>query len=295
VQLSVREACEALAMDWTRPNGLIFDASLRSFDTFRIVNLCSSLVTVDTSQPGGNAQDMLLRLAHPSVRKFLLTDDSDTSPAGEFKVFNMPSWLVPKYLPPKGDGDTSPAGKFNIMLGSGHAAMARACIIYRLQLDSLNGADPDQYPLAQYAASHWAYHLIRATRTADIETLVWPFFDEDAPHFQTWLRFFDINRRCGRRTQLPEGSRTRRTITPLYCASSLGLYDVCERLLQRDADPNEDSPDGLWKMPLAAANVYKHGRTYELLQRSGAVECAYKKLEEPPFKRHAASVFISLP
>lgn len=224
-----------------------FDLNARPFDVPRIVDACASLLSLTTSQAvndGGRRTSGYDRtevtLAHDTVKTFLYAELSVT-------------W------------DRSSSEH------EAHSLLFRSCVDYLRQLREVE--DLALFPLASYAASRWLFHLKRSdAATGDLEMGIGGLILLDETVFSTWLRLYDIDRLAARRKSIPWEKRYEHItgtnlVTPLYCASSLGLKRLCTALLERGADPNEKCPGTLWKTLSDVASVYKHQNILILLKK----------------------------
>ncbi|KAF7347073.1 Pfs domain-containing protein [Mycena venus] len=178
-----------------------------------------------------------------------------------------------------------------------HRLIARTCIGYLCSLDRIlqDDADLKQYPLTQYAAMHWEFHLLlydgicgvehrHQPRSQDKEllALVLALFQQDRPPYQTLCRLRDFDKRdyilrprTATRSPPPfnpplrlPNSRPVTILHPLYVGVRLGIFQVVDALLKQDMDVNMKC--GLLGNVLQAACFEGHLEIAHLLIQHGA-------------------------
>ncbi|KAH6667724.1 hypothetical protein B0J14DRAFT_170784 [Halenospora varia] len=209
--LRIEEVAEVVAVDIDH---LRFDAENRLPEPRDILTICSSLVTTAAITAKGNngvsCETEELRLAHFSVKEYLI---SDRVRAG-------------------------PASQYNIQICA-EDRIAQTCLIYLLQfkrsiLLTLN--DIDNFPLARYAAEQWTRHTRAATEEADrVNQLSMQLFVSERDAYINWIRLFDSDKPW---TGVNMTKSIRDVASPLYYASLEGLLKSVVRLLEEGADIN---------------------------------------------------------
>ncbi|KAK0624597.1 hypothetical protein B0T17DRAFT_245852 [Bombardia bombarda] len=245
--LTLEELWEAIAIE---PGSRYIDDECRLCSPHELVSLGHSLISVTSS---GH-----VRLAHYSVRKYLLSDKIRTHPT---------------------------LSKFALEFTEEHGQLLRDCLTY-LSFDefhtgpqqSKDGFDDRtrRLPLARYASIAWTYHYraylsgtgnSRNTPALDTELqeLAFRFFSS-ASHsqFMSWVQ--TINADCNLKWNVYP-----RHATPLYYASSFGLADVVRHLLLSNPFQNLDAPGSLpGGTALHAAAIRHHIPIMILLLDAGA-------------------------
>ena len=120
--------------------------------------------------------------------------------------------------------------RYHIGLEEAHTILAQASLGVLLQLDDrVNWDNIEGFPLALYSAQHWATHVQFGNVSSRIKDWMECLFDEDKPHFATWLWIYDDDglRVDSLSTMLPEKPKG----VPLYHAARLGLRDLAEHLI----------------------------------------------------------------
>lgn len=202
-----------------------------------ILSLGSSLLRVcDTGH---------VKLAHLSVRDYLLSQDIKTHPD---------------------------VIKFSLDHREANRELATNCITY-LSLDSLaNGPAKTQddwerrldgQALLKHAAKGWTYYLRDADQTSELCSLVSCFFAvRYRPTFMSWIQILNSNW-IFRWDEYP------RHATSLYYAASFGLLDVVQELIQTGADI--DGPGSRFGgTALHGATLREHNSVMQLLLEAGA-------------------------
>jgi len=158
---------------------------------------CSSLVTIVK-----NGNSRVVQFSHFSVKEFLTAD---------------------RLAEPIRD-----VSRYHIELEAAHTILAQACIGVLLRLDDhIDRDNIKDFPLARYAAEYWARHAKFGSLSARITDGMGCLFDEDKPHFATWLWIYDEERLDRMFTMRPEKPGA----VPLYYAARLGFRDLATHLI----------------------------------------------------------------
>src|SRR5271154_6015992 len=141
--LRIEEVVDIIAVDIN--DDLKFDLDRRLPDPRDILTICSSLVTtaVETiKQPSGSIAGDYVRLAHFSVKEYLVSKRIQDGPAAQFSIQEIPA----------------------------NASIAEICVAYLLQFDkpdALTDQTVKEFPLARYAARFWTQHAQIAGENQD--------------------------------------------------------------------------------------------------------------------------------
>jgi hypothetical protein len=244
--MNVAEVAEAIAVD---RNNQTFDTENRMLDIFSVLNICSSLVTLSerkaTLKNGQTEETRKLRLAHYSVKEYLVSRRIQTSQAKKFAIKETEA----------------------------HEYMGEACLIYLLHFNRSDSIYTDvwvDYPFLRYAAESWYGHrkviLNASPKIMDLSTAL---FDIKAgSQFINWLRLHDPEHPWS-------GVDLRRRIETftarLYYPSLLGILEVVERLLAAGADVNAAAATAdFGRTALQAASESGHLEVVERLLAAGA-------------------------
>jgi len=132
----------------------------------------------------------------------------------------------------------------------------------------VDGHTPEDHPLAQYAARHWTTHTQFEDVSSRLRKGMEYLFDRDKPHFQVWVKLFNIDIEPGPGCFRLYGF-DKFTAGPLYYAALCGFYDLVERLIIKY--PEEvNAVGGQHVQPLVAALAEGHLQTADLLRHRGA-------------------------
>ena len=231
--LQVEEIAEAVMI---QPGRFSLRAEERLRDPRDILEICSSLVVLS---PQGE-----VRLAHYSVKEFLISERIGQSSASAFAI-------IP------GDADKD---------------MATVCLTYLLSFNppsSLREVNSVEFPLLHYSAQNWYRHarFISAEHArANVDALAFQLLRPGSgSEFANWLSVAapDIF------NYMPTFEPGLETLgSPLYYASYCGLLNVARRLLDLGEDVNEQS--GMYGSALNAAAYQGDLAMVKLLIGAGA-------------------------
>ena len=235
--LRVEELAEVLAIDFDEGGTAKLNPAWRWEDQAgAVMSACSSLVIIVK-----DGESRVVRFSHFTLQEFLTSDRLATS--------------------------SPDVSHFYVQHETAHTILAQACLGILLQSD--NNVDRDNIndsPLARYAAQHWATHARFGNASSHIKDGMECLFDEDKPHFATWLWIYNKDR-GGRsmstiRPKEPEAS-------PLYYAAMLGFQDLVEHLIVKRPE-QVNARGGREMTPMHAAASGGHDNVLRLLQGHGA-------------------------
>ncbi|KAF3935071.1 Ankyrin-1 [Dactylellina cionopaga] len=221
-------------------------------------NQYSNLVSVTTVKIDG-VENRELRLAHLSVRDYLLSTKILSSPASYF------------YITPL----------------AAHRSISEACIVYLQQFETRDELPTYEEslrdtPLARYAARFWSYHvhasISAASTTSPFSTTSAPSSNNDeltdlnklcvdflTTQGQTQLRLFDPDTPW---LAQPDVSRALGALpSPIYTAAQAGFVDLVRELLRQGMDPS--TVGGRFGTPLQVASCKGHHEIVSVLLNSG--------------------------
>ncbi|KAH9203372.1 ankyrin repeat-containing domain protein [Leptodontidium sp. 2 PMI_412] len=235
--LRIEEMVEVIAID-TEESQL--NPENRLPDPRDLLTICSSLVTTISVTVNGNngaTNDITeLRLAHFSVKEYLISDRIRTGTAFQYDIQSR-----------------------------GEEEIAQSCLTYLLHLQSgvLTAGNLNTFPLALYAAEHWCRHFRAVKNVNQASKLIMQLFQGDA--FQNWIRLYDPDYPW-------TGTKMERNIisiaSPLYYTSHEGLFEPVSLLLGKGADANAQG--GRYGNALQAASLEGHEAIVALLLEKGA-------------------------
>lgn len=187
------------------PTTTTIDEDSRLSDPTEILDICGMLVFY-------NDLSDEVQLSHHSVREFLSI-----------------SCKMPFSFPEK----------------QSHRTIAECCILYLLNDDFRNGAIASphlielaltQFPLLAYAALTWPTHVLRSDAEEALQPLILKLLTpKPTPHFYLWIQIILYHSVHG--FEIP-GAQPSHTPTPVYYASSYGLYHTVKSLIALGADLN---------------------------------------------------------
>lgn len=225
--LRIEELAEILVVDFdVKGTPPILNPDLRwAGQEKEVMSVCSSLVNIIDD---GDSRSRIVQFSHYSVKEYLMSD--------RFAESN------------------SEVSCYHIQLEPAHAILAQACLGVLLQLD--HGVDRDstqKSPLARYAAQYWVKHAQFGNVASSIEDGMDRLFDEDKPHFSTWLWVYDEDDHSSIPCMRPSNSK----LVPLYYAGLFGFRDLARRLLEVHPE-FINAQGGHYGTPLHAATSRGH-------------------------------------
>jgi ankyrin repeat protein len=196
--LQVKELAEVLAFDFNEEGIPKLNQNWRWEDQEEaVMSACSSLVAIIK-----DGDSRIVQFSHFSVKEFLTAD---------------------RLAAPMRD-----VSRYHIELEAAHTILAQACIGVLLRLDDHVDRDNiKDFPLAPYAAECWARHARFGSVSTRIRDGMECLFDEDKPHFATWLWIYDEKKARRVFTMRPKKPGA----VPLYHAARLGFRDLAAHLI----------------------------------------------------------------
>ena len=206
--LRVKELAEFLAFDFEEGSIPTFLAEWRPDDPAHAVfSTCSSLLAVV---------------------------DVDGSPVIQFAHFSVKEYLASGRLAEA----KNTISRFHVSMTAAHSIVAQACLGVLLHLDENITKDRlEDFPLAEYAAEHWADHARVGDVSSKVQDGMKLFFDPDKSHLSVWDWIYDAERYQLRseRSESPAKARA----TPLHYAAFFGVHDIGIFLInERSQDVN---------------------------------------------------------
>ena len=239
--LRVEELAELISFDFDDEGLPKLNESWRWEDQEQaVLSSCSSLIAiVDTED------SRVVQFSHFSVKEFLTSPRLSTS-----------------------SGDLS---CYQVNLDPAQTILARACLSVLLQLDDHVTKDRVQqdFPLAGYAAEHWASHAKFKDELTHLRKGMEDLFDVDKPHFSAWLRLHDIDTNRRGTTFYQFTPRNKSEAGPLYYASLCGFLGLARYLIGKYPE-QVNARGGYYMTPLVAALSRGHFQTADLLHHNGA-------------------------
>ncbi|CAI7671430.1 unnamed protein product [Penicillium pancosmium] len=234
--LRLAEIAEALVI---KPGVIALSEEDRLFSEIDILTIGSSLIRISNGDE--------VRLAHYSVKEYLMSSRLKSTPLSSFHILELPA----------------------------NQYLAHACTTYLLLLnrsDTLSLESFTKLPLLDYAATYWQDHAkiafqegYREESAENFLCDVLQLLDQNrGSAYLNWLRVSDPDdwnqRGLSKREQdVPKS---------LYYTALLGLYIVTEALISQEIDIN--ARGGLFGSALQAAAFQNHNQIVHLLLRNGA-------------------------
>ena len=227
--LRVQELAEVLAVEFSPDEGVArLNEELRWEDQEQaVVSACSSLVTVVDFRGS-----RLVQFSHFSVKEFLTSDRLAASTVDSSRYHH-------------------------IHLESAHTIMAQACIGVLLHLKFPIDKDRMKFPLADYAAKHFADHAEFEDVISHITGGVDRLLDADKPHYSAWMSHISSS-------WWEEKDSGQPITSPLYHVADLGFCGLVRHLiLKRPQDVM--LVRGIRGTPVHAALHRRHVKVVQLL------------------------------
>ncbi|RMJ21138.1 ankyrin repeat protein, partial [Aspergillus sp. HF37] len=191
-----------------------------------------------------------VRLAHYSVKEYLMSDQRKSMPSPSFHIAEIPT----------------------------NCYIAHSCVTYLLLQSQFGSPSPDSFlklPLLDYAAAHWHDHARIALRAGDhseheihtkdfVDCTIQLLDESRGLAYLNWLRMSDPD--DWNRRDLSKGECN--VPRSLYYMSFLGLYDMAKKLVDRGDDVN--ARGGQFGSALQAAAFRNHCDIIRLLLQNGA-------------------------
>jgi len=206
--LHVKELAEFLAFDFKGGTTPTFLSDWRSVDPKNaVLSTCSSLLAII---------------------------DLDGSPVVQFAHFSVKEYLTSPRL-----AKAKPIiSRFHVSMAQAHTVVAQACLGALLHLDENVTKDSlENFPLADYAAEHWAGHARFENVSFNVQDGAKRLFDPKKSHLSVWVWVYDPEDPWSRyqRSERPAKANG----TPLHYASFYGMHDVVKFLIiERSQDVN---------------------------------------------------------
>ena len=231
--LRLEELAEIVAIDVEETPR--FDPERRWPEQRDILTVCSSLITLTNDFNEDSYED--------SGSEFSADGDTDADSVGEssdtegvmtyvrLAHFSVKEYLVSDRI------DLGMASHYSIREMVAHGTIAEDCIVYILQFDEPGSLTPktlESSPLSQYAAELWVYHAKNSMRASvDIIThLSMELLMSDREGLLSWVRIADPDKFYRQNMSLGSDDLA----PPLYYASQAGLFEQVKMLMEGSVD-----------------------------------------------------------
>jgi hypothetical protein len=255
--LLVNELAELLAFDFKAGPIPKFHEGWRLEDpVYAVLSTCPSLLTIVN---GRYPFENVIQFSHFSVKEYLISS----------RLAEATDIILRRY---------------HVSMTSAHTLAAQACLGALLHLDNKTVVTRDSlemFPLAKYAAEHWADHARFEDVSRNVEDGMKQLFDPRKPHLALCLWIHDPD--------VPPWERNRQTErpmppcnTPLHYAALWGLHSTAEFLvIEHSQDVHSRGlTDNVTPLHLASRNG--HVEVAWFLLQHGADSTAKNKGGETP-------------
>jgi ankyrin repeat domain-containing protein 50 len=246
--LSTAEVAEAAVVD--PQSNPPFDTEDRLVDPCNsILEILGSLVVVSSKHVLGASPDDDSK--RDSDLQYYFDDASGNLLSEEVRLahFSVKEYLVSERI--KG----SEASKFGVTNVFANHFIAESCLLYIFHYDEFESKtvsleDLERFPLLQYSCKWWYSHA-NSIAEGTIDSVIFKLFLSDTA-LSSWLQVY----RPDNRHRKPfTGSST--IGTPLYYASDMGLQTVVQLLLDHNAEVDAKDEDGQTALHKAALNGHE--------------------------------------
>jgi hypothetical protein len=147
----------------------------------------------------------------------------------QFSHFTVKEFLTSARLAEAGD---SISRRYHVSMTPAHTLAAQAClgILLYLDMDIVNSESLEEWPLAEYAAEHWADHARFEDVSRNVEDGMKRLFDPRKPHLSVCVWIHDPDPLPWKRSR-----RAERPLpplgTPLHYAAFWGLHSIVDFLV----------------------------------------------------------------
>ena len=266
--LRVKELAELLAFDFKARPIPTFHEYWRPRDPVDAVQwTCSSLLAiVEEYDVYGYPSGKVIQFSHFTAKEFL------TSPR-------------------LAKASDSISRRYHVSMTPAHTLATRAClgILLHLDKDVVTSDSLEKWPLAEYAAEHWADHARFENVSQNVEDGMKRLFDPSKPHLAVCVWIHDPapfpwkqTRRAERPLPLPG--------TPLHYAALWGCHSIIQFLIverSQNVHSRGFSSPADDVTPLHVASKCGHAKSARMLIEHGATVMARNGDEETPL--HLAS------
>lgn len=234
---------EVLAFDRSDPHNTTFSPHLRLSLLEDVLALCSSRVTVsdkkDTDQTNADIETLEVRLAHNSVKDYLISRHIKNGPSVQFAL----------------EAELS------------RSIMAECCLVYLLQFHfPLDIGSLREFPLAPYAAQYWTEHY-RHSKASDrvvLDRLALQLLTSESAYRNCCCLYNPDRRWQSIKLERDPG------LPALYYASLTGLNRMIPPLVANGADVNKADCGCHLEDALSAAAYKNDQDSVQVLLSAGA-------------------------
>jgi ankyrin repeat protein len=262
--LRVKELAEFLAFDFEEGSTPTFQAEWRPDDpAHAVLSTCSSLLAVV---------------------------NVDGSPVIQFAHFSVKEYLTSGRLAKAKDT----VSRLHVSMIPAHTIVAQACLGVLLHLDEYITKDGlKDFPLAEYAAEHWANHARFESVASKVQDGMKRLFDPDKSHLSVWEWIYDPEdvRLRSKRTESP----AKASATPLHYAALCGMHGITAFLVIEHPQDVNARGFSTEETPLHAASREGFVEVARILLKHGADIEARDDGDWSPLERAITRGHVELP
>jgi ankyrin repeat protein len=245
--LRVEELAELLAYDFKAgPIPKFHEGWRLENPTDAVLSTCSSLLAIVDGYVYPFEEVKLIQFSHFSVKEYLtstrLAEATD---------------IIPR--------------RYHVSMTPAHTLVAQACfgILLHLDKDVVTRDSLEKWPLAQYAAKHWADHTRFEGVSQNVEDCLRKLFDPRKPHLAVCVWIHNPDTRSWLRNEQGD-SPSSLLGTPLHYAALWGFQSIVEFLVTEHSQNVHSRYFIHDETPLDLASSYGHLTAVHLLIERGA-------------------------
>jgi hypothetical protein len=229
--LRLHELAEAFILDHER--SVPFDENERLFRPEDVLRYLPGLVKtvpirIKHYNNDWNGVDIEIRLAHFSIKEYLVSHRILESPARNFSINEIDA----------------------------HLYISESCLAYHIHISKTELATNEsvkRFALWEYAALQWINHLEKVARDSWTTSIITQAMQVLRPRGQSLLNMIRMEDPDNKNQNWEKSDDL---ASPLYYASSFDALQLTHLLLKAGADINEHSPTSKFENPLQAASCW---------------------------------------
>src|SRR5260221_8702266 len=188
---------------------------------------------------------------------------------GGWSVIQFAHFSVKEYLTSKRLAESQETiSRFHVSMTQAHTIVAQACLGVLLHIDeSITEDDLERFPLATYAAVHWAGHARFQDVSPKLQDGMKRLFDPNNHHLSVWVWIHDPDPEYAHsRSKRPSQAKA----TPLHYAAACGLHDFAQFLIVERSQNVNTREHGDGDTPLGIASGKGYSEVARVLLEHGA-------------------------
>jgi hypothetical protein len=158
-QINIFDLEDTLVSNFSNPEEFVYDPTRRGENADRVCKMLEGLVVKEEQNYSKRGTGGVVSLTHASVKDYLLSEK-----------------IAHKY------------SVYDLRAGSSHRCLAQTCLGYLLHFthNSLTHDRRYNYPLGEYAARNWYYHLHRSDDPALLSPLIVSLLQDGSNQYATF-------------------------------------------------------------------------------------------------------------